>query len=103
MLRICHRRSSGGREKISCDAQFHFINDAVLAALAENHPVISVDTKKKELAGDFKNAGREWRPQGMGGRRADYRTIPLHPRLRATGNGHSSTANPNESSNCRSR
>jgi hypothetical protein len=46
-----------GREKISCDAQFHFINDAVLAALAENHPVISVDTKKKELAGDFKNAG----------------------------------------------
>jgi Rhodopirellula transposase DDE domain len=71
-------------KRFSCDAQFHFINDAVLAALAENHPVISVDTKKKELAGDFKNAGREWRPQGIGGRRADYRTIPLHPRLRAT-------------------
>ena len=47
--------------------------------------MISVDTKKKELAGDFKNAGREWRPQGIGGRRADYRTIPLHPRLRAKG------------------
>ena len=48
----CHGRSSGGREKISCDAQFHFINDAVLAALAENQPVSSVDTKKKELAVD---------------------------------------------------
>jgi hypothetical protein len=32
--------------------------------LAENEPVISVDTKKKELVGDFKNAGREWRPEG---------------------------------------
>ena len=32
--------------------------------MAENQPVISVDTKKKELVGDFKNAGREWRPQG---------------------------------------
>lgn len=33
-------------------------------ALAEQQPVISVDTKKNELVGDFKNAGREWRPQG---------------------------------------
>src|SRR4051794_41889653 len=33
-------------------------------ALAEQQPVISVDTKKKELVGDFKNAGRTWRPQG---------------------------------------
>ena len=33
-------------------------------ALAEKQPVISVDTKKKELVGDFKNNGREWRPQG---------------------------------------
>ena len=32
--------------------------------MAQNQPVISVDTKKKELVGDFKNAGREWRPQG---------------------------------------
>jgi hypothetical protein len=35
--------------------------------LAENQPVISVDTKKKELAGDFTNAGREWRPRVLGG------------------------------------
>ena len=33
-------------------------------AIGENQPVISVDTKKKELVGDFKNAGREWRRQG---------------------------------------
>jgi hypothetical protein len=37
---------------------------AVETALAENQPVISVDTKQKELVGDFKNAGRDWRPQG---------------------------------------
>ena len=35
------------------------------AALAAGEPVISVDTKKKELVGDFKNAGREWRPAGQ--------------------------------------
>jgi hypothetical protein len=47
------------------DAQFCHINQSVSAALAERQPVISVDTKKKELVGDFKNAGRTWRPQGM--------------------------------------
>jgi hypothetical protein len=46
------------------DAQFTHINASVTRALAEKQPVISVDTKKKELVGDFKNAGREWRPQG---------------------------------------
>jgi hypothetical protein len=46
------------------DAQFEHINASVTQALAEQQPVISVDTKKKELVGDFKNAGREWRPQG---------------------------------------
>jgi len=46
------------------DAQFVYINQSVTAALATRQPVISVDTKKKELVGDFKNAGREWRPQG---------------------------------------
>jgi hypothetical protein len=47
------------------DAQFAHINERVTAALAEQQPVISVDTKKKELVGDFKNAGRAWRPQGQ--------------------------------------
>jgi hypothetical protein len=46
------------------DAQFSHINQSVTAALAQGQPVISVDTKKKELVGDFKNAGREGHPQG---------------------------------------
>jgi transposase len=44
------------------DAQFGYINDQVKAALAAGEPVISVDTKKKELVGDFKNGGREGHP-----------------------------------------
>ena len=47
------------------DAQFGHINETVKAALGASEPVISVDTKKKELVGDFKNAGREWRPKGQ--------------------------------------
>jgi hypothetical protein len=46
------------------DAQFGHINTAVKTAVAAGQPAISVDTKKKELVGDFKNAGREWRPKG---------------------------------------
>lgn len=44
--------------------QFEYINDKVKEWQAQGQPVISVDTKKKELVGEFKNAGREWRPQG---------------------------------------
>src|SRR6266542_1568018 len=44
--------------------QFEFINARVDAAHVRGAPVISVDTKKKELVGDFKNAGREWQPEG---------------------------------------
>jgi hypothetical protein len=47
------------------DAQFGYINDQVEAHRAAGCPVISVDTKKKELVGAFKNGGREWRPQGQ--------------------------------------
>lgn len=47
------------------DAQFAYISQSVSAALAEQQPVISVDTKKKELVGDFRNGGREWHPQGQ--------------------------------------
>src|SRR5450432_1707657 len=46
------------------DAQFRYINRVVKTALKKQQPVISVDTKKKELVGDFKNGGREWRPKG---------------------------------------
>lgn len=59
-----NRKTKEGADNPDRDAQFHFINDAVGTALAENQPVISVDTKKKELVGDFRNAGREWRRQG---------------------------------------
>jgi len=59
-----NRKTLEGADNPDRDAQFHVINAAVQRAMAENQPVISVDTKKKELVGDFKNAGREWRPQG---------------------------------------
>lgn len=47
------------------NAQFEHINERIRAAQAEGQPVISVDTKKKELVGDFKNSGREWHPKGQ--------------------------------------
>jgi hypothetical protein len=47
------------------NAQFEYINKRVRQFLAQGEPVISVDTKKKELVGDFKNGGRELRPQGQ--------------------------------------
>lgn len=46
------------------DAQFVYLNKSVGAFVADNQPVISVDTKKKELVGDYKNGGREWQPMG---------------------------------------
>ena len=46
------------------DAQFRHIAKSVSEAMRGNQPVVSVDTKKKELVGDFKNNGRAWRPQG---------------------------------------
>jgi Rhodopirellula transposase DDE domain len=46
------------------NAQFEFINDRVDGFHGRGAPVISVDTKKKELVGAFKNAGREWQPSG---------------------------------------
>jgi len=59
-----NRKTREGSEHPDRDAQFAHINASVTAALAERQPVISVDTKKKELVGDFRNSGREWRPQG---------------------------------------
>jgi hypothetical protein len=47
------------------DAQFRYINEQVKAHQGAGDPVISVDTKKKELVGEFKNAGRQWRPKGQ--------------------------------------
>ena len=53
-----------GDKHIDRDAQFQYINTQAKTFLAANEPVISVDTKKKELVGNFKNNGREWRPKG---------------------------------------
>jgi hypothetical protein len=53
-----NRKTREGADNPDRDAQFGFINEAVTTAMAQNQPVISVDTKKKELVGDFKNAGR---------------------------------------------
>ena len=53
-----------GTQHIDRDAQFRYINTQAMAFLAANEPLISVDTKKKELVGNFKNNGREWRRQG---------------------------------------
>ena len=59
-----NRKTREGNSQPDRDAQFVHVNDSVSQALAEQQPVISVDTKKKELVGDFKNGGREWRPAG---------------------------------------
>jgi hypothetical protein len=59
-----NRKTSEGASNPDRDAQFQHINAAVKAAIAGDQPAISVDTKKKELVGDFKNGGRELRRQG---------------------------------------
>ena len=59
-----NRKTKEGDSHPDRDAQFAYINTQVAAALAGQQPVISVDTKKKELVGDFRNNGREYRPQG---------------------------------------
>src|SRR3954471_12983770 len=62
--RQANRKMREGSNHPDRDAQFGYINECVTAALAAGEPAISVDTKKKELVGDFKNGGREWRPKG---------------------------------------
>ena len=59
-----NRKTREGDSHPDRDAQFVYINESVTRMLAGRQPVISVDTKKKELVGDFKNGGREWRPRG---------------------------------------
>ena len=60
-----NRKTLEGAGHPDRDAQFHYINEQVKQALAASAPAISVDTKKKELVGDFKNGGREYRPKGQ--------------------------------------
>lgn len=60
-----NRKTREGGSHPDRDAQFHHINDQVLRFQRRGQPAISVDTKKKELVGLYKNAGREWLPQGQ--------------------------------------
>lgn len=59
-----NRKTLEGASHPDRDAQFHHISDKIREFQAVRQPVISVDTKKKELVGDFKNSGRELRPKG---------------------------------------
>ena len=59
-----NRKTKEGTQHPDRDAQFQHIHEAVQARLQDGQPVISVDTKKKELVGRFKNGGREWRRKG---------------------------------------
>ena len=59
-----NRKTPEGSAHPDRHAQFEYINERTKAFQARGQPVISVDTKKKELVGDFKNGGREWQPRG---------------------------------------
>jgi len=59
-----NRKTREGTQHPDRNAQFEHINATVAAFQAAGEPAISVDTKKKELVGDFKNGGRELRPKG---------------------------------------
>jgi len=58
-------KTTEGGQHADRDAQFGYLNDQASDHLAGGDPVISVDTKKKELVGAYKNNGREWRPKGQ--------------------------------------
>jgi hypothetical protein len=57
-----NRKTEEGRDHPDRDAQFRYINRAVKRRVTAGEPVISVDTKKKELIGNYVNAGHQWRP-----------------------------------------
>ena len=60
-----NRKTREGSEHPDRNAQFEFINRQVQRVQKRGQPVVSVDTKKKEMVGDFKNPGQQWRPKGQ--------------------------------------
>jgi hypothetical protein len=60
-----NRKTREGSSHEDRNAQFEYISRRVLAFQKQGEPVVSIDTKKKELVGEFKNAGQEWEPQGQ--------------------------------------
>lgn len=59
-----NRKTKEGDSHPDRNAQFEYVNAKVQQYISHSQPVISVDTKKKELVGDFKNGARDWRPKG---------------------------------------
>jgi len=59
-----NRKTMEGKQHPDRNAQFEYIQKRVLAFLKKRQPIVSIDTKKKELVGEFKNGGEEWQPQG---------------------------------------
>jgi hypothetical protein len=57
-------KTSEGAQHADRDAQFRYLNEQAKVHLADGQPVVSVDTKKKELVGNFANGGQEWQPSG---------------------------------------
>jgi len=73
VLRLLHRlgyslqanaKVTEGRQHADRDAQFRYLNDMAQGFIDDGQPAISVDTKKKELIGDYANGGAEWSPEG---------------------------------------
>ena len=60
-----NRKTQEGSSHPDRNAQFEYINRQVLAFQKRQQPVVSIDTKKKELVGEFKNPGEEWHPKGQ--------------------------------------
>lgn len=60
-----NKKSKEGKSSKERDSQFKYINDQVERCVQRNIPVISVDAKKKELVGNFKNSGRKWTKKGQ--------------------------------------
>jgi hypothetical protein len=75
-----NRKTEEGKNHPDRDAQFRYINEQVRRALAAGRPVISVDTKKKELIGNYENAGRQWRraksPRTVNGHDFPHPSVP---------------------------
>ena len=59
-----NRKTREGKSNPDRNEQFQHINDTAIRFMENNNPVISVDTKKKEIIGNFKNNGKEWKPPG---------------------------------------
>ena len=78
-----NRKTREGPSHPDRNAQFEHINEQVKRFLQAQKPAISVDTKKKELVGDFKNGGQEWRPKG------NPEKVRVHDFLDKTGQGYS--------------